>query len=483
MTGKTDVMAWLTEARKLDASLLSAMGVRATEHPTLGTVAAFPYVRPGEAEPHAYKFRTPDKRFASSKGQSRGLFNLRDLALMPGLPVVITEGEVDCLSVMQAGFERAVSVPDGWGENKASDDALVSAEDMLRRSPYVIVAADADAAGAGMPRYVANLLKGHDVRYAVWPEGCKDANDVLKAYGTGELTRCLQAARRLDPPGGLITGFSDLPPMAERRVLRIGALPFDYAVAFEVGAMSVWTGVPGSGKSTFLAWAADRVAEREGVRVGLIMFETHRMALRDQLSLIHTGRRFQDLDAARQASVNATLDARFRVVHYQPEDDIAQTMGWLEGMIHALAVRDGCKLIVVDPWNELEHMPSAGESMTAYINWATKTLRQWAERLNVHIAVVAHPRKMPTDGAPRIPTGYDIADSAAFYNKPSLGVTVHQREKSDPDTGECEKWVELRVWKVRDTLLYGFEKGHVDVVFDTDRRCYRERPRRQDGLQ
>lgn len=275
MTGRTDVMAWLTEVRKLDASLLAAMGVRAMDHPALGPVAAFPYVRPGDREPHAFKFRTPDKRFASSKGQSRGLFNLRDLALMPSLPVVITEGEVDCLSVMQAGFERAVSVPDGWGETKASDEALVAAERLLRQSPYVIVAGDADAAGAGLPRYVANLLKGHEVRRAAWPEDCKDANDVLVRYGEGELARCLNEAQRLDPPGGLITGFSDLPPLPQRRVLRIGERPFDWAVAFELGALSVWTGIPGSGKSTFLAWAAERVSVHEQVRVGLIMFETH----------------------------------------------------------------------------------------------------------------------------------------------------------------------------------------------------------------
>jgi twinkle protein len=479
MTGsdpKADVMRWLSEARKLDADLLGAMRVRAVDHPHLGPVAAFPYVRPGEAEPHAYKFRGVDKRFASSKGQSRGMFNAPDLFRLQSLPIVITEGEIDCLSVMQAGFERAVSIPDGWTENKAHDEALAGVEPHLRDSPFVIVAGDNDEAGAGLPRYVANLLKGHDVRRAVWPDGCKDANDVLMLHGEGELARCLNAAVRLDPPGGLITGFSDMPPLSPRRVLRCGEKPFDWAVAFELGAVSVWTGVPGSGKSTFLTWATDRVSRYEKVRIGLMMFETHPHLLRDQLARCSYGRAFEALNEVNRERLVQDLDQRFRVVHARPDGDVAQTMGWLEQMIFTLALRDGCQVIVIDPWNELEHLPQPTETMTSYINWALKTIRQWAEQLNVHIALVAHPRKMPTDTVDRAPTGYDIAESAAFYNKPSLGVTVHQKRKERED-GTEDRWVQIVVWKVRDTLLYGFEKGRFDLTFDRDRATYVDRQR------
>lgn len=473
----TDVMEWLRTVRGLDAELLAEMGVKAVAHPSLGPAVAFPYRRAGEPTAYAAKFRTLDKRFRSTEGVSRGLYNEIALSLGPALPIVITEGEIDALSCVQAGFDRSVSVPDGWTADGSKTQALSAAEARLRDSPYVIVAGDNDEAGESLPRAVAALLKGHDVRAVTWPDGCKDANDVLVRHGEGELARCLTAARRIDPPGGLITGFSDLPPLAERRVLRIGHRPFDWAVALEIGALSVWTGVPGSGKSTFLTWAAEQISERENVRVGMLAFETHPYTIRDQLSLIRTGRAFRDLDPEWQAKLAADWDNRFRLVHVRLEEDQQQHIAWLEGMVHTLAVRDRCKLIVIDPWNELEHLPEPGETMTAYVNFATKCLRQWAERLDVHIALVAHPRKMPTEGAPRAPTGYDIADSSAFFNKPSLGVTVHPRQREN-EAGETEKWVELKVWKVRNTRLYGFEKGTVDVVFDKDRMAYRGRPRK-----
>lgn len=467
-----DVMKWLSEVRGLDPDLLSAMGVRATDHPEIGAAVAFPYRRGGE--PYAAKFRTPEKQFRASKGVSRGLYNEDDLTRLESLPVVITEGEIDCLSVMQAGFERAVSVPDGWSEDRAECAALVAARESLERSPMVIVAGDCDKTGESLPRYVANLLRRHDVRVAKWPDDCKDANDVLVKHGEGALANCLNNAKRVDPPGGMITAFSDLPPLGDRRVLRIGAHPFDYAVALELGAMSVWTGTPGSGKSTFLTWAAERIAVNESIRVGVMAFETHPYDIRDQLFLIRTGKDYATIDQESRKRTLAVLDEHFRLVHVTL-DDTQQHLAWLEGMVEALALRDGCKLIIIDPWNELEHLPEKGETMTAYINFATKFLRQMAERLDIHIALVAHPKKMPTDGKPRPPTGYDIADSAAFFNKPSLGVTVHQAEFTDPDTGDEDKWVELHVWKVRKTRLYGFQKGRVKVNFNPDTMSYERR--------
>ena len=63
--------------------------------------------------------------------------------------------------------------------------------------------------------------------------------------------------------------------------------------------------------------------------------------------------------------------------------------------------------------------------------------------------------------------GYDIADSAAFFNKPSLGFTVHQ-EKAENGAS----YIQLVTWKVRDTQLYGIQKGISTATFDIDRMDY-----------
>jgi twinkle protein len=465
-----DVQKWLTEIRKLDPALLAHMGVKQIQHPALGVAVAFPYRRNGEG--YAGKFRAVDRKdWRSTQGVSRGLFNEDALKSGDG-PVAITEGEIDALSVIQAGYSRAVSLPDGWTEDGGKRDVLVEAESLLRAAPFVIVAGDNDAAGASLPKTVANILTGHDVRYVTWPDGCKDANDVLVRMGEGELSRCLTEAKRIDPAGGFITGISDLPPLPDRRVLRVGMKPFDYVLAFEVGAMSVGTGTPGAGKSTLTTFAAYHVAKNENVRVGLLSFETHPHRTRDHLCRLECGKPWGGLSPAQQAEVGATLDRSFRIVH-RTFDDTAHHLQWAKDMIYTLAVRDGCKLIVLDPWNELEHLPMPGENMTSYINFALQQIRQWAEQFDTHICVIAHPRKMQTDGKPRSPTGYDIADSAAFFNKPSLGFSVHQEEEEDG-----LKYVSVTSWKVRDRQLYGIEPGRINLQFNTDKMVYFKHERR-----
>ena len=272
-------------------------------------------------------------------------------------------------------------------------------------------------------------------------------------------------AQSLDPEGGFITGISDLPPLSSRRVLRTGKAPFDYALAFEVGAMSVGTGTPGSGKSTFTTFAAYHVAQNEDIRVGMLAFETHPHRIRDHLCRLHTGQPWDDLSPDRQATCGAALDGMFRIVHREFGEK-AHHLGWLKSMIYTLAVRDNCKLIIVDPWNELEHLPEPGESVTNYINYALQQIRTWAEQYETHICVIAHTRKMPTD-VTRAPTGYDVAESAAWANKPSLGFTVHQAV-----TDSEEPFVQVLTWKVRDVQLYGFERSQIRLSFDPQAMSY-----------
>lgn len=465
----TDPIKYLTEDRNLDAALLAHMGVKAVNHDQLGPAVAFPYRKDGK--PYAGKFRAVEKKdWRSTHGVTRGLFNEDCLRDGTG-PVVITEGEMDALSVMQAGYTRAVSLPDGWTADGGKRQVLLDVEGQLRAAPYVIVAGDNDEAGASLPRTVANILSGQDVRYVRWPDGCKDANDVLVLLGEGELSKYLTEAKRLDPPGGFITGISDLPPMPDRRVLRVGMDPYDRALAFEVGTMSVGTGTPGAGKSTFTTFAAYHIAKHENVRVGFLGFETHPYRTRDQLARLHCRSPWDALSGRQLGEFLQFADDHFRIVHRTFEDGDQHHLAWLRATVETLAVRDNCKLIIVDPWNELEHLPEPGESMTSYINFALQQIRQWAQQFDTHICVIAHPRKMHTDGKPRSPSGYDIADSAAFFNKPALGFSVHKEQEQESG----EEWVTVSCWKVRETQLYGFTPGTIHLDFHEDGMTYTRR--------
>lgn len=484
MTTQTgsEVWTWLEQVRGLDQDMLERRGVRAVQTRTLGPAVAFPYIRGGSLV--AEKFRPiGEKTFRWHPSRApHSVFNhdiLTDETIFDQ-PIIITEGELDALSVMQAGFPRVISVPDGWTETADLADGakmkpLLEVEPFLVKGPCVIVAADADAVGEAFTRAIAALLDPLPVRHARWPDGCKDPNDVLRQHDIGELVRCINGAKLIDPPGGPITGFSDLPPLSERRILRIGWDPFDKALAFEEGALSVCTGKPGFGKSTFVRWCAHHLIKNEHIRVGAMELENSILSMRDHLARLNSGRPWDALDDREQPELEAKLDASWRIAHRAPTGDFVENMDWIQKRLHTLAVRDRCKFIYIDPWNEIEHVLVQGETMTNYVNWALKSIRQWAERYDTHVCMVAHPKKPPGGASKYIPDGYDIADSAAFANKPSLGFTVDQVDDDEDPLHKHLKHVKIVVWKVRDIQRYGFGRNDLHIDFDRDSMCYRQR--------
>lgn len=457
---------WITDFRKIDPEIWMALGVRPERTLKGSDIVSIPYHLNGEVVGSKMRVVT-DKRWFS-EGKGRPLYNVDSLKGAAGKTAIITEGEFDCMAVIQSGFNHVVSLPDGWTEKGNKTDAIIEAMDLLKKTDRVIVAGDNDAVGESLPRAVYNVLGDHKVFVVKWPEDCKDANDVLMVYGEAKITECINNATRIFPDGGVITGFSDLPPLGDRRVLRSNNPSASRFAAFETGAISIITGVPASGKSTFATWMFDEIALSEKIRCGFFSFETHPHRLRDQLSRKREGKPFKSLGEEGVANLLEGLDRSWALVHRTYDGDPTHGMDFITDMVRELAVFEQCKLIVIDPWNEVEHQPAQGESLTNYINVALAHIRKLAELYDIHISIVAHPRKMPTDGKKRLPSGYDIADSAAFMNKPSLGVTVGR--------GEMEGDVVVSVWKVRDTLLYGFDSGVTGMRFNPETGSYGHNP-------
>ena len=466
---------WLENVRALDLDMIARYGVKAGKGKNGVEAVALPYRRNGELVAHKVR-RVGDRAtiaaaglepfWWSGSGGGQMLFNADALddTTMAAQPIIVTEGEFDCLSVVQSGFPRCVSISDGWsGQGGAKAKPLVDAEAKLRKSPCVIVAGDNDPTGRLFVRAMWNIVEGHPVRYVEWPEGCKDANETLAKYGEGEVARCINAAKFMDPPGGVICGFSDAPPAPEGRVLVTGDDTADRAFCCHAGFMTVVTGTPSAGKSTWLTWALARMAQHESVRVGVCLMETPWPVLRDHLARMSTGgRTWAQLAGIEQDALAEQLDASWRLMLREDNDDAPGDMGWIRDMLRTAATRDGCSVIAFDPWNEIEHRLNPGESVTDYTNAALAKLRQWSERYGVATVVVAHPTKMNGEAGakPRPPLGYDISGSSAWFNKAAVGVTIHREED---DYGEHTVVIN---WKTKFEQLYPCRKGKVRMAFD-----------------
>jgi twinkle protein len=174
----------------------------------------FPYMRDGELV--NIKYRGEDKSFWQVKGAEKIMFGLDDIAGQR--EIIIVEGEMDKLALEEAGVKNVVSVPDG-APGKVKDGPIPAPEED-RKFEYlwncraaldpisrIVIAADADPPGIALGEELARRL-GKDRCYRVtWPEGCKDANDVLRNEGAAALRGCIDNAEGF-PLRGLFR-FSD----------------------------------------------------------------------------------------------------------------------------------------------------------------------------------------------------------------------------------------------------------------------------------
>lgn len=472
-------MSYLEDSRGLDPEKAAKYGVAERKLRNGADAVTIAYRRNGEVYGHKIRPLVPGdgpRFFFHPTGQTRDLWNVDVLGddTLFEQPIIITEGELDAMSCIEAGFPRAVSIPDGWtvayrGDDGPKSKPILDNRDRLRRSPYVIAAGDGDETGASFVRALSNLLD-HPVKYLTYPEGCKDANDVLRKFGPGELARVLNSARWCDPEGGLVTRFLDLPPEPPMQIYRPGYDPFDRVILFHAGFPTVVTGIPSMGKSTFVTCAIHHAVRTNDIRAAFGMFETPVSVLRDHLTRLAVGTPWDFLPADKKREIEERLHRNFRVLHKVDAERRSHDMGWVRDMMHAAAVREGCKIVMLDPWNEIEHTPEKGESVTSYLNAALTRIRQWAERFDCAVCIVAHPTKMQAaPGArPSPPLGYDISDSAAWFNKAAIGCTVHQVDGDDPH-------VEVINWKSKFQQQYGIGKGKIALDFDQRAMTYRGR--------
>jgi twinkle protein len=137
------------------------------------------------------------------------------------------------------------------------------------------------------------------------------------------------------------------------------------------------------------------------------------------------------------------MEARLRVIAHSPRDDEGDLdIETIIELARIAVMRDGIRLLILDPWNEIEHKRGRDESETDYVSRSIRMLKRFARSYECAVWLVAHPRKPSSDGNPKPPSLYDLAGSANFANKADYGVTVHRDDLAS-------NLIDVRVVKVR----------------------------------
>lgn len=412
----------------------------------------FPFYLGGEVV--NVKYRTGDKRFRQEKNARKCLYNFDMAMTSTSDRLLICEGEMDCLALYEAGFRGVVSVPDGAPPADAKSystkfEFLEGAEQLFDKFKWIVLAVDNDAPGKKLEDELSRRLGKQRCLRVAWPDGCKDANDVLVKHGKETLYSCIQNAEMypIDGVKGVIDlwgAMFDLRHKPPQPGAEIGWENGRGVFNVETGQMTIVTGIPSHGKSTYI----------DALRVNLFrdygwpsaVFSPENWPAENHLQNLvsmYCHRDYYELtDDELYNELYAVMGAFFFI---QPErDDDMMDVDTILSRAKELVYRNGIKVLVIDPWNEIEHNIPAGQREDQYISIQLAKIRRFARVHDVHVFVIAHPRQLEKnkDGEYPLPTAYDIAGGAMWRNKADNILCVF---RPDLQSGA----VEVHVQKIR----------------------------------
>lgn len=460
-------LAWF-EARGITRPVLERNGVTTTRvfMPQVNaevTAIAFPYRKAGEVV--NCKYRDNAKNFRMASGAERVLYGYDDIAPT----TVIVEGECDKLAVEVAGFANCVSVPDGAPapntKNIESKFDYLN-DEALQKVERWIIAVDNDAPGARLQDELIRRFGAEKCLVVTWPDGCKDANDVLVAHGADTLRQCIEEARPVPIVGvfGADDFADDFLRMYDEGVprgLTTGWECVDEFWRVQPGQLVVVTGIPGHGKSEWVDALCVNLALDHGWRTAMYSPENYPVRLHMmKLAEKYIGKPYNPGPHPRMSKAEALKAKDWIAEHFDWVMPERPSLDEIMSRAQALVFRKGTRVLVIDPWNEVEHARPQGMTEAEYVSESLMRLRWFARKHELLLIVVAHPRLLEkkADGSYPVPTPYDISGGAMWRNKADNCIAVYANP-ADPQGA-----VEIHVQKVK-FKLFG-QVGMVPMTWD-----------------
>ena len=365
------------------------------------------------------KYRGANKSFKLVSGAELIFWNID--CLKESTEVIITEGEIDALTFIQAGFKNTISVPNGANKNLEYLDNCI---DMFRDIQAVYLATDQDTKGIELRDELIRRL-GAERCYIISFKDCKDANEYLLKYG--DAVHDLIDKARPVPVRGIVevdyltADIYDLFNKGIQSGLKIDFQKIDEFITWESGRMAIVTGIPSSGKSEFVDYIVTRLNIIHGWKAAYFTPENY--PLKFHYAKIFEkliGRRFSKSKATELEYDMAMDHIRQNFFYILNEEDF--TVKTILESAKILVRTRGIKIIVIDPYNKMEHQYK--DSETQYISRFLDELINFAKFNDILLFLVAHPKKMSRG---EVPSLYDISGSANFFNKTDYGITVHRK--------------------------------------------------------
>lgn len=414
------------ESRGIDLDVVERRGIYRTDQ---GMV--FPFFRDGEVVNR--QTRTADKQFRMVSGAELIFYGLDDCK--DADEIVIVEGMMDALAIETAtGFKAILSVPNGASVGNMS--YMESAEEIFSRVRTVVLAVDGDEPGQKLKDELASRIGKEMCLEVVWPEGCKDANDVLLKHGKAALADLLSSAQDL-PDSGVVRPAqlrAQVKALYDSKKVRGELLDWgevDQLYSVVRPELCIVSASPGSGKSSLVDNIMVRLAMKNPDEWRFVVFspENHPPAHHvTKLASIYIGKPFRRGVPGRMSEAERELAVTWIDKHFTILNPGEDSLDDLLGMAKSVHRRLGVTGLVIDPWNQVTRNYEKGQTETDYVKDSLKKIKKFLGDHNMSGWLVAHPPKLQkdSDGNYSAPGLYDVAGSANFANAADVMIALNR---------------------------------------------------------
>jgi twinkle protein len=373
------------------------------------------------------KYRDGRKNFKLYKGAEKVFYNIN--SIVGHDTCVIVEGEIDALSLHEAGVPNVISVPNGATLNHNNLDYLDNCIDYFEDKTKIIIAVDADEPGTMLKQEFIRRL-GAEHCYIVDFEDCKDANEYLIKYGVDQLKSAIHTAQQV-PLENVTTlknvegDLKDFVKHGFKPGFQVGLPNFDDIFSTYTGQFITVTGIPSSGKSDFVdqmvvgynkmyGWKT-AFASPENAPIYLHAHKLMRKCWGDMPSP-------SDIGGNTWKQISNHVNDNFYFIDMDKYS--------LESVLRKgaeLVKRKGIKCLVIDPYNKVRDTNAVSDDVNRYTMDYLSKIESFCKKYDVLTFIVAHPTKMPRENGKMVePNMYNIKGGGEWYDASYHGLLVHR---------------------------------------------------------
>tara|TARA_R100001463_G_scaffold66499_3_gene120044 strand:+ start:921 stop:2594 length:1674 start_codon:yes stop_codon:yes gene_type:complete len=377
------------------------------------------------------KYRDGQKNFKMVSGAELIFYGLDNIKTMD--KIYIVEGEIDALSLHEAGIYSVCSVPNGASKGNQRLEYLDNCFEYFKDKKEIVLCTDNDSPGIQLRKELARRFGAYRCKYVDFGD-YKDANEILVTKGAETLRNVIKTAKNFPLEGVLNIEniWQSVLNYNENGVKNysIGLPNADNYFKMSFGEWSVVTGIPNSGKSDVMDQVCCNLALKYDMRCAMFApesfpYEGHIKRISNKLNETNCN----------NEQLNQTKDFIQDHFFWVKIDLENLTLKGILNAFRELVFQKGINVFVIDPWNMLDHSAQRDHS---YIGRSLSEITQFCQQTNTHLFLVAHPRKIESEnGTYKKPTLYDISGSADFFNKAYNGLIVYrcigQRTKYESD--------------------------------------------------